>query len=129
MNKKTIAITVVVLLALLTGCRTAPVYEVIDAPVTVTSRNVSYNDMRTAIIRAGQALDWRMEPQGRGLIVGTLNAREHVAKVDIRYTPESYSILYRDSANLDYDGSSIHSRYNSWIERLDRAIQAQLVTM
>ena len=38
----------------------------------------------------------------------------------------TYSILYRDSNNLDYDGVNIHSNYNGWVQRLSAEINAQL---
>lgn len=68
----------------------------------------------------------QMEP---GYIVGTLKLRSHVAVVDIRHTTKSYSITYKDSTNLDYDGTNIHRNYNGWISNLDRAIKTQLATL
>ena len=34
--------------------------------------------------------------------------------------------LYKDSANLHYDGKTIHSNYNGWIQNPDKAIRTQL---
>jgi hypothetical protein len=56
-------------------------------------------------------------------------AIERGGQVDIAYTTTSYSINYKDSRGLDYDGSSIHSNYNGWVQRLDRAIARQLATL
>jgi len=61
-----------------------------------------------------------------GLIVGTLYVREHMAKVEIPYDRNTYSILYRDSNNLDYDGANIHGNYNGWVQNLSNAINARL---
>jgi hypothetical protein len=49
-----------------------------------------------------------------------------MAQVDIPYNRQMYSIVYRDSNNLDYDGVNIHSNYNSWIQNLSAAINARL---
>jgi hypothetical protein len=49
-----------------------------------------------------------------------------VAVVDIKYNTKTYSIIYKSSQNLDYDGKNIHSNYNGWIQRLNQAIQSQL---
>lgn len=62
-------------------------------------------------------------------MVGTLNLRSHMAQVDIRYTTTSYSITYRDSKDLNYDGSNIHRNYNNWIRNLDQAIKQQLASL
>ena len=110
------------------ACRTAPVMNIEEAPVTVTSK-VSQKDIRNAIIRAGSSLGWRVKEIKPGHLQATLNVRSHMAKADIFYTTKSYSIKYKDSVNLKYDGSSIHSNYNGWIQRLDQAIQSQLAAL
>jgi hypothetical protein len=49
-----------------------------------------------------------------------------VAVVDINYTVKSYNISYKDSTELNYDGTNIHKNYNGWIQNLDKGIRAQL---
>ena len=116
-------------MAVVTGCRTAPVYNVDNAPVTSTTGKVSRDDVRNAILQSGAALGWRMKEAEPGHIVGTLNLRQHMAQVDIAYTAKAYSIQYKNSSNLKYDGTSIHSNYNGWVQNLDRSIQSRLVAM
>ena len=60
--------------------------------------------------------------------MGKLNARDHMAVVEIPYTENSFSIKYKDSQNLNYDAStgSIHNNYNGWVRNLENAIQVQL---
>lgn len=77
------------------------------------------------IRRAGAGLGWRMEPQGPGLVRGTLNLRTHQAVVDIPYDTQRFNIRYVSSSNLDYDGNAIHRNYNSWVQNLQKAIMAQ----
>jgi type IV pilus biogenesis protein CpaD/CtpE len=116
--------------ALLAGCRSAPVRDVINEPVVVTGqRQATMEDVEKAIVRAGSALGWRMRPVAPGLMEGTLNLRSHTAIVDITYDTRTYSIKYKDSTNLGYDGKNIHSNYNGWIENLDKGIQTQLVNL
>ena len=55
--------------------------------------------------------------------------RSHVAVVDVTYTTKAYSIRYKDSTNLGYDGEGIHPNYNGWIDRLDAAIRAELLKL
>jgi hypothetical protein len=109
------------------GCATKhPVLNVSQAPVTSNKSNIGIDDVRQAIVRAGSGLGWQMDADRPGHITGRLMLRTHIAVVDIDYTPKNYSIKYRDSTNLDYDGSGIHRNYNGWIQNLDKGIQIQL---
>jgi hypothetical protein len=110
------------------ACRRSPIYNVNNAPISAPKRP-TLDQVRGAIERAGHGLGWQMQPTRPGHIVGTLYLRTHMAQVDIPYTTTSYSITYRDSKDLNYDGSSIHSNYNGWIQNLDRAIQQQLTSL
>ncbi len=126
-----LATTLVIMIATLAliSCRSAPVYNVNNATVVANVSNVSSAQVRKAIIRAGGGLGWIIKDAGPGKLVGTLNLRKHVAKVDIPYSASSYSIRYKSSANLGYDGTNIHSNYNGWIQNLHKAIQVQLNTL
>ncbi len=116
----------VVAMAILAGCRTAPIHNVKDAPITA-SETRSMEDIRDAIVLAGNGLGWTMRPLAPGHVEGTLNLRSHMARVDVLYDRSSYDILYKDSSNLDHDGGNIHSNYNGWIQNLSRAIDNQLM--
>lgn len=115
-----------ILALVLAGCRSNPVYNVSGAPVTTSTRNYSMGDVRGAILQAGASLGWQMKIVRPGLIIGTLYVREHMAKIEIPYDRNTYSILYRDSNNLDYDGFNIHGNYNSWVQNLSNAINSRL---
>ena len=116
---------------MLVGCATPhPVRNITAEPVVgPAGRAVSMDEVGKAILRAGATRGWQMKLMEPGYIVGTLNVRSHVAIVDVRYTTKNYSITYKNSTNLNYDGTNIHSRYNSWISNLDHAIKAQLATL
>ncbi len=118
-------------LAIATGCRTStPIYNVQDATVVTNSdKPATANDVKKAILRAGTSLGWNMKEEKPGHIIGTLNLRSHMAQVDIKYSPSSYSITYRDSQNLNYDGTNIHGNYNGWVQRLQQNIQSQMNLM
>lgn len=113
------------LLVILAGCRSNPVLNIEDAPIQVTAKH-STKDIKKTIIRAGAGLGWIMKAKKPGHIVGTLIIRKHTAIIDIRYSKKNYSITYKDSTNLNYDGTNIHGNYNGWISNLNRQIQAQL---
>jgi len=112
-------------LVFLAGCRAAPIYNVENSPIQITSKHTS-SDIKKAITRAGVGLGWQMKSKKPGHIVGTLYLRNLIAVVDVRYNAKSYSITYKSSSGLDYDGTNIHKNYNGWVQNLDRRIQAQL---
>lgn len=115
-----------VMALVLIGCAGNPIYNVANAPVTTTTRGYAVRDVRGAILQAGTSLGWQMRENRPGLIIGTLRLRDHMAQVEIPYNRRNYSIIYRDSDNLNYDGANIHRNYNSWVQRLDKAINARL---
>ncbi len=131
--KKLIAIALLtgLSLAIATGCRTStPVHNVQDATVVTNSdKPASVDDVKKAILRAGATLGWNMKEEKAGHIIGTIHLRKHMAQVDIKYNTKSYSITYRDSQNLNYDGTNIHGNYNGWVQRLQQNIQSQLNMM
>ena len=123
--KRGILVTVAALL--LAACAAPqPVQNVSQSSIVTNKPNATAEDVRQAIVRAGLGLGWQMKNAGPGHMIGTLNLRQHVAIVDIGYDRNSYSIRYKDSTNLNYDGTNIHRNYNSWIQRLDQQIKIQL---
>lgn len=106
------------------GCNTMPIQNVDQA--AVPSKTLTSDQVRLAIIRAGDGLGWKMKDEGPNKMVGTLILRKHVAVVDIPYTATSYSIKYRSSVELDEKDGKIHKNYNGWIQNLTRNITAQL---
>ncbi|WP_198378269.1 hypothetical protein [Neoroseomonas rubea] len=111
----------VVVAASLAGC-TRPIYNVSQRPF----RNPGSLEHRTIQIqRAAGGLGWQTDVVRPGVIRATLNLRTHVAVVEITYNQEVFSIIYADSSNLGYDGTSIHKNYNGWIENLERVISQQ----
>ena len=128
MPGKILSLGFAALLLLMTGCRSASVLDVVTAPVTTTNP-VSMSNMESAIIGGGIGLGWRMVPQGPGQIEGVLSLRDHRAVVTVIYDTKSYSIKYKDSSNLKYDGKSIHKNYNGWVENLDKAIRSNLAAL
>ncbi|MCT7911958.1 hypothetical protein N5912_08950 [Arcobacter lacus] len=114
-------------LFLLTGCRTATLYNVSDSPIEV-KKGTSEEQVYKAIKNAGSSLGWMITKVKPGLAQGQLNIRKHMAIVDISYNTTSYSINYRNSSQLDYNAqkNTIHQNYNGWVQNLDNAIKIQL---
>lgn len=124
--RKIFIILISTLVVVVAGCKSAPVLNVEDQSVISGNSRASMDDVKNAILRAGGGLGWNMRENKPGHIIGTLALRKHLAVVDIKYDTQKYGILYKDSNNLDYNGTNIHSNYNGWIQRLNQAIQAQL---
>jgi len=125
------------------GCREGTVYNVDKHGFDTNIKDYTEKDVLKAIERAGSGLGWIISPVEPGHATGTLYLRSHMAKVDIYYDLEGYSIKYNDSSNLDYiaageeytdasgetqknETGTIHSNYNGWIQNLDNAIRTQL---
>ncbi|MES2563578.1 MAG: hypothetical protein V4637_12710 [Pseudomonadota bacterium] len=122
-------VLMVVASLLVGGCATQPVMNVTQSSIASRKANLGVDEVRQSILTAGSRLGWEMRVDRPGHITGRFLVRNHAAIVDIDYTPTNYSIKYRDSINLDYDGSNIHRGYNRWIQNLDQAIQVEFKTL
>ncbi len=113
----------------MTGCKSQPVKNIESNAVPSTVK--SANDVKDAIIRAGSSLGWVITEKDASTLQGTLLLRSHLAKIKIPYSKSSYSLLYQESRNLEFnpEDKTIHSNYNGWIQNLDRNIQIQLSVM
>jgi len=120
-------VAVMMLAAALAGCnRTMPIQNVTDRQVAIPVGVDGAEAIKSAILDGGRAKGWKMVEVEPGHIVGTVAVRQHVASVDIAYDDHSYSIVYKDSQNLMYDGTRIHRNYNKWIVLLEQQIASNL---
>ncbi len=116
--------------AMLAGCGSVPMRNVNDAPVvTGSGKPVTADQVRIAIVGAGKGLGWTMTPADPGLVVGRITLRGHTAVIDVRYTPKSFSIQYKDSSGLNYRDGQIHKNYNGWVDNLERDIRGNLLAL
>lgn len=107
----------------LSGCaRTAPIDQV---HATVSTGHTA-EQVKIAILKAGQKRDWIMSEAGPGVIKGRLQARDHSVEIRIPYSATSYSINYESSMNLKAADGKIHKNYNRWVHNLDHDIQMNL---
>lgn len=106
------------------ACRAAPVYNVSSSTMAAPP-NATLEQVASAIKRAGVGLGWQMIEKGPSEMEGRLNLRSHLAVVSITFDTKQFSIFYKDSNNLDYNGTQIHKNYNGWVQNLEQAILAQ----
>jgi hypothetical protein len=115
-------VALVVLLAAASGFAASPPEPIVNLenlPVKTQGDTPSASQVRAAIIAAGRKRNWTMIDGQPGELLGSIVVRgKHKAEVKIAYSPQSYSIVYRDSDNLSYDGRNIHSAYNRWVKDL-----------
>ncbi len=124
MHRKIVHFVVIVLLAGgLIACRSGVVYNVVNDQFSSVAP--SLEDAEKAIKLAGASLGWQVKQAEPGHLIATLPIRTHVAIVDITHSTKEFSIKYKDSTNLDYDGTNIHSNYNGWVLNLQNAIVAR----
>lgn len=107
-----------------------PVANFENRPVTAQGARLSQAQVRDAIVAGASARKWKVNYVAAGMLIAQLNVGgRHLVAVDIRYSPQYYSVLYRDSINMNYrtTEATIHPNYNRWtrelVQSIDHAIQ------
>ena len=119
-------LTALLALLALAACRVAPVQNIESAPLSAPEF-ATMEDVADAVIRAGLVQGWEMREIRPGLLEARLLVGgRYQARVDIFFDTEAFSIVYKDSVNLRYNGSTIHQRYNQWVSFLKAEIQKQM---
>ena len=121
-----------------------------DLPVATSSgKALPAERVRQAIQDAAKTRGWTLATNPSGKIIATLNVRTHMIMVEISYSPEKYSMTYKDSSNMKYapnaqtdsrinsantgyvrdgyNGPVIHPNYNRWVQELKDAIRMELL--
>ena len=115
----------IVALILLSGCRSAPIYNAKDVPIS-PRLSASEEQIAEAIWSAGRQLGWSIKQVGAWKIKAVKHIRRHSLTVSIEYSKTAFNILYVDSENLKYDGRNIHENYNVWVRQLEERIQKEI---
>ena len=113
-------------LAISVGCM-HPVYNVTNRPIVPSGgKPKTLEEVKAAILEAGKARRWTMTEIEPGHLEATVRPGGRVAVVDIKYSTTSYSISYKRTEGVEYDGTKIYGRYNTWIENLQQEIDKRL---
>lgn len=104
------------------ACRTVPVESVTHHAFPAGTEKLSLAQIEESIIKAASDRDWVVTRQAEGTLFATYSPRSHMAKVRIGFDKTEFSIVYADSTNLNYDGTSIHYNYNRWVNNLRQDI-------
>ena len=113
---------------ILVGCSTSQPLHSVDSAVVFTGSGSqpTLEQIRRAIVASVTGKGWTAKNIGSRQIQATLNVRKNIARVVIAYSTRSYSITYKDSHTLAYDGATIHRNYNKWVRKLKILINRQL---
>jgi TolB-like protein len=108
---------VLLLLAILAGCKAQPVYNVEDQQFSVPA-SASLQQVEDAIIKGCKNAGWRPQVVGQGKIIATYSyKRKYSATVDITFDLDSYDIAYRSSSSsLKYTERQGESAENFFAE-------------
>ena len=111
----------------LVGCNTQPIKTIDDQAVLYTEKPLNQEALGKYIKAAAIHRGWKPKQIEPGHIVAEIRPRnKHFVAIDIFYDNDSYSIHYKDSANMKYqaDNNTIHKNYNRWIANLTQAIDS-----
>ena len=105
----------------------APINNVSGKSIA-TNRPATMAEIGNAILAAGaSSTRMQMKQERPGVIQATrTGTKGRMAIMEIKYDTKQYSITYKDSQNMNYDGKQILQSYNDWVENLDKAILARL---
>lgn len=108
--------------------RKQPVYNIHDAHILTSSGGApTLDQVQQAFQLAANEKGWQVRVVEPGHLVASINVRRHFAQIDVKFSPQQYSILYKDSQVLKYDGQEIHRNYNKWIKLLDEKFRQNLL--
>lgn len=98
-----------------------------QSAVTADGKPMSVDAMRKAIIAGGSVHGWKPVGDQPGVLTLEADSGQHQAVVDVAYDAQGWQINYKSSANLNYEHTdkktSIHPKYNKWVEDLDTEIR------
>lgn len=114
------------LVTLLVVACTAPIMQVESQPFPDDTQKLTMDQLQDAIIKAASSREWTVKKISTGKLRATYAPRDHVAKVEIDFSQQEFSILYVDSTNLKYSGGTIHKNYNRWVNNLKVDIQREV---
>ncbi len=130
---KQLSILLIVVTVGIAGCRSIKISNIESRTYAASgaaySSNLSLEDYEKAIIRAGSKRNWVFRHVTPGQLEGAVTIRgKHTAVVDVFFDTSEFSIIYKDSQNLNFDADkgAIHPNYNSWVKLLGADIQSEI---
>lgn len=127
--KNWMSVVFVVVIAVITGCTSAPIMNIDDhsVPHNQQGEPLSLEQVQAGIMKGAIQKGWTPTVVEKGVVEASIQVRTHQAVVTIPFTQDEYDIVYKSSKNLDQSGSRIHRNYNRWVANLSASIQEELL--
>ena len=104
-----------------------------QAVVTSDSKPLNVPAVRKAIIAGGAVHAWKPIGDQPGVLTLEADSGGHQVVVDVAYDAQGWQIAYKSSANMNYEHSdkktTIHPKYNKWVEDLNSSIRSAALTI
>ena len=111
---------------LLAGCVTVPIIDVDTTGLSIpASVDPTMQQVKKAIYKGAVDEGWSVRRLTLGRLEAEIYVKRYKAVVRIIHDTKTFSIKYKDSRNLRYDGAEIRRAYNKWGLRLRRSILRQ----
>jgi hypothetical protein len=91
-------------------------------------KGVTLAQMRSTIEKTAQDLGWQLSDVQAGSFTARQEwgATKHNIVVGVVYDEKTFSIRYKDSKNMSFNGSSIHHTYNDMVSTLQDHIKTNV---
>ena len=127
MKSHTIALFLFLLATPCSAVAAAPInnLENLNVPTNYDGTLFTLEEIQAVLIDGSSARGWSASLEKEGLLTASIVVRgKHFAKITIPFNQRTFSILYADSENLDYNAArgTIHRNYNKWVLKLSRTI-------
>lgn len=128
--KKFNILIIVLMTIVLAGCNTTiPVRDFMNQKIPhYGNAPKTISNVERSIVKGAVSLGWQANVIEQGKVEATLFIRSHKLVVEIIHDDKNYSIAYKDSVNLKYDGQKIHRQYANWVNNLINAINAENIS-
>lgn len=128
--KKLYILFIAAMTLVLAGCNTTiPVRDYMNQSIPHYGNTPkTMSNVEKSIVKAAVSLGWQAHVIEQGKVEATLFIRSHKLVVEIIHDDKNYSIAYKDSVNLKYDGQKIHRQYANWVNNLINAINAENIS-
>ena len=95
--------------------------------MTTDAKPIGVDAVRKAILAGGAVHGWKPVADVPGVLTLEADSGQHQVVVDVAYDAQGWLITYKSSANMNYEHSdkksSIHPKYNKWVEDLNGEIR------
>ena len=119
------AALVALTLLMAAGCTSKPI--VTPTRTLAPQVQASQEEVKQAIVTALAKREWSVQRVNPTQVQAEITVREkfHV-EIDINYSANGYTIVYRNSSGMGYQDGKIHRNYIRWVSFLDQDILAEL---